>query len=148
MVREARYEDLDKILELYLHLHDREVPVRDETLERTWEKILADENYHLIVCEEDGLIVSSCTCIVVPNLTRTVRPYMLIENVVTHSDHRNKGYAGECLAFARRIADRNNCYKMMLMTGSKDPATHWFYEKCGFSSKDKTAYALWINMEY
>lgn len=25
------------------------------------------------------------------------------------------------------------CYKAMLMTGSRNPATHAFYEACGFS---------------
>ncbi|MBQ6575592.1 MAG: GNAT family N-acetyltransferase [Lachnospiraceae bacterium] len=148
MIREVKYDDLQSLLELYLHLHDKSVPAHDETLKRTWEKILSDENYHLIVCEEDGRIVSSCTCLIVPNLTRTVRPYALIENVVTHPDYRKKGCAGGCLSFARKIADENNCYKMMLMTGSKDPAIHRFYEKNGYSSKDKTAYALWINMDY
>ena len=148
MIREAEYEDLDGILELYLHLHDKSTPEHDETLTHTWEKILCDDNYHLIVYELDGRIISSCTCIVVPNLTRTVRPYALIENVVTHPDHRKCGYAGECLSYARKIADENNCYKMMLMTGSIDPAVHRFYEKNGYSSKDKTAYTMWINMEY
>ncbi|MCR5591727.1 MAG: GNAT family N-acetyltransferase [Lachnospiraceae bacterium] len=148
MVREAAYDDLDGILELYLHLHDKCIPEHDAHLEETWQKILGDEKYHLIVNEVDGRIVSSCTCIIVPNLSRTVRPYALIENVVTLSDCRGKGYAGECLAYARTVADTENCYKLMLMTGSKDPATLRFYENNGYSSKDKTAFAQWINMEY
>jgi len=49
--------------------------------------------------------------------------------VVTHAEYRGKGYAGECLDYAREIADRGNCYKMMLLTGSKKPETHHFYEK-------------------
>ena len=148
MIRQAGYDDLEGILELYLHLHDKCVPTHDETLARTWNRIQSDENYNIIVCEEDDHIISSCTCIVIPNLTRTVRPYALIENVVTHPNYRNKGYAGDCLSYAKKIATDNNCYKIMLMTGSKDPAVHRFYENNGFSSKDKTAYALWINMEY
>ena len=148
MIREAVYEDLDNILELYLHLHDKSVPEHDEHLAKTWDQIMSDDKYHLIVCEEDGRIVSSCTCIIVPNLTRTVRPYALIENVVTHADYRNRGYAGECLAYAKKIADDENCYKLMLTTGSKDPATLRFYENNGYSSKDKTAFTQWINMEY
>lgn len=148
MVREVEYKDLDALTELYLHLHDKQVPERNEHLEKTWKKILDDDKYHIIVKEVDGKLVSSCTCIIIPNLTRTVRPYALIENVVTHCDYRKKGYAGECLAFAKKLADKEDCYKMMLTTGSKDPATHRFYENNGYSSKDKTAYAQWINMEY
>ena len=148
MVREVRREDLDCLLELYLHLHEKTIPDHDEHLEKTWNEILNDKKYHIIVNEVDGKLVSSCTMIIVPNLTRTVRPYALIENVVTHSDYRKKGYAGECLDFAKQLADKENCYKLMLTTGSKDPATLRFYEKAGYSSKDKTAFAQWINMEY
>lgn len=148
MVREATYEDLDSLLELYLHLHDKRIPEHDEHLENTWNEILSDKKYHLIVCEEDGKVVSSCTCIIVPNLTRTVRPYALIENVVTHSDYRGRGYASACLSYAKEIADSQNCYKLMLTTGSKDPKTLRFYENNGYSSGDKTAFAQWVNMEY
>ncbi len=33
-----------------------------------------DLNHHLIVCEVDGKIVASCVCVIIPNLTRNVRP--------------------------------------------------------------------------
>ncbi|MBO4267507.1 MAG: GNAT family N-acetyltransferase [Lachnospiraceae bacterium] len=148
MVREVKWEDLDSLLELYLYLHDKKTPDHDDHLKSTWERILRDDKYHLIVNEVDGLIVSSCTCIIIPNLTRTVRPYALIENVVTHADHRNRGYAGECIGYAKKLAEAENCYKIMLVTGSKDSAIHRFYENCGFDSKDKIAFTLWMNMEY
>ena len=148
MIREVTYDDLDALLELYLHLHDKAVPEHNEHLEKTWNEILNNDRYHIIVCEIDGKIVASCTCIIVPNLTRTVRPYALIENVVTHADHRNKGYASDCLSYAKKIADGEDCYKMMLTTGSKDPKTLRFYENNGYSSDSKTAFAQWINMEY
>ena len=104
MIREARYEDLSQILELYLHLHETAVPEQTEHLHRAWEQIVADENHHLIVCEEDGKIVSSCVCVIIPNLTRGVRPYAFVENVVTHADHRGKGYATACLNCAKELA--------------------------------------------
>ena len=148
MIREAVYDDLDSLLELYLHLHDRSLPEHDDHLVNTWKQIMDDNKYHIIVCEEDGMLVSSCTCIIVPNLTRTVRPYAFIENVVTHTDFRNRGYASECLAYAKKIAEGENCYKLMLTTGSKDPKTLRFYENNGYNSKDKTAFAQWMNMEY
>ena len=73
--------------------------------------------------------------------------YAFVENVVTHADHRGKGYAGECLAYAKQIAEQENCYKMMLLTGSKKPETLHFYEKAGYNSSDKTAFIQWIGME-
>lgn len=143
-VREANPDELLEILALYLDLHETEISAGDERLWKTWDRILADENYHLIVCEEDGKLVSSCVCVVVPNLTRNVRPYALIENVVTAQDCRGRGYATACLDFAREIARRNDCYKLMLMTGAKDESTLEFYRRAGYNDADKTAFVQWL----
>lgn len=144
MIREACYEDLHEILELYLYLHETAIPEESTHLKQTWESIMNDKNHHLIVCEVDGEIVSSCVCVIIPNLTRNVRPYAFIENVVTHWEYRGKGYATECLDYARKIAKENNCYKMMLLTGSKEPETLNFYRKAGYNSSDKTAFIQWL----
>ena len=53
---------------------------------------MQDQNHHIIVNIVDDKIVSSCVCVIIPNLTRDVRPYAFIENVVTHADYRGKGY--------------------------------------------------------
>ena len=147
MVREVVKEDLDSLLELYLFLHEDSIPERDKHLEETWEQIIEDPNHHLLVNEIDGQIVSSCVCVIIPNLTRSVRPYAFVENVVTHAEHRRKGYAGECLTYAKKIAEQENCYKMMLLTGSKKSETRHFYEQAGYNSSDKTAFIQWIGMD-
>lgn len=144
MIREANKNDLNALLELYLNLHEDSIPNQDEHLENTWKQIMEDKNHHLIVNEIDGKIVSSCVCVIIPNLTRNVRPYAFVENVVTHADYRKKGYASECLDYARTIAKNENCYKMMLLTGSKKAETLRFYENAGYNSSDKTAFIQWL----
>ena len=144
MVREAHKDDLDSLLNLYLFLHEDSIPDHDRHLQDTWELIINDKNHHIIVNEEDGMIVSSCVCVIIPNLTRNVRPYAFVENVVTHRDYRKKGLASACLDYAREIARKENCYKMMLLTGSKDPNTLRFYESAGYNSSDKTAFIQWL----
>lgn len=144
MIREANKNDLKELLELYLYLHEDSIPNQDEHLENTWKQIMEDKNHHLIVKEVDGKIVSSCVCVIIPNLTRNVRPYAFVENVVTHADYRKKGYASECLDYARTIAKNENCYKMMLLTGSKKAETLRFYENAGYNSSDKTAFIQWL----
>lgn len=145
-IREARSEDLQTILELYLYLHEDSIPADSEQLRSTWKQIMEDDNHHLIVCEVDDRIVSSCVCVIIPNLTRNIRPYAFVENVVTHGEYRGKGYASACLNYAKQLAEENNCYKMMLLTGSKNPKTLGFYEKAGYNSSDKTAFIQWLNM--
>lgn len=146
MIREADKNDLKEILQLYLFLHETSVPEESEQLNKTWNYIIGDENHHLIVCEAEGKIVASCVCVIIPNLTRNVRPYAFIENVVTHKDYRKKGYATACLNYARQIAENNNCYKMMLLTGSKEEETLNFYRNAGYNSSDKTAFVQWMEM--
>lgn len=146
MVREAINKDLEEVLQLYLNLHEESVPERSEHLIATWNQIVEDENHHLIVNIIDHKIISSCVCVIIPNLTRNVRPYAFVENVVTHRDYRGKGYATECLNYAKDIAEKQNCYKMMLLTGSKEQKIMDFYRHAGYNNTDKTAFIQWINV--
>ena len=144
MVREATKNDLNNLLQLYLHLHEDKIPQDSQNLRETWETIQGDRNHHIIVNERDGILVSSCVCVIILNLTRNIRPYAFIENVVTHEKYRGCGYATECLHYAKQIAVENNCYKMMLLTGSKEKSTLDFYSNAGYNSSDKTAFVQWL----
>ena len=144
MVREAVKEDLSELLNLYLFLHEKDIPKNSSRLDNTWNTIIEDKNHHIIVNEINGKILSSCVCVIIPNLTRDVRPYAFIENVVTNEEYRGKGYATECLDYAKEIAIKNNCYKMMLLTGTKKESTLNFYKNAGYNSEDKTAFIQWL----
>ena len=145
MIREIKPDDLDGLLDLYTHLHNDSLPEKSDRLLELYEKILKDENHHIIVAEEDGKLVSSCVCVIVPNLTHNLRPYALIENVVTDEAYRNRGLATACLSYAKELAIRENCYKLMLMTGSKLESTLKFYENAGYNRHDKTAFIQWLD---
>lgn len=140
MVREIERTELNALLALYTHLHEKNMPEWSEHLKRTWEAITQDKNHHIIVNIVDGRMVSSCVCVVIPNLTRGIRPYALIENVVTHPDYRGMGHVTACLDCAKAIAIKEHCYKIMLLTGSRDAATLRFYDRAGYNSKEKAAF--------
>lgn len=144
MIREIMKNDLDGLLRLYMQLHDNPMPEKTPELLRIWDCILQDKNHHVIVAEENGKIVSSCVCVIIPNLTHNQQPYAFIENVVTDVNCRKKGLATQCLNFAKQIALKENCYKMMLLTGSKKESTLNFYRKAGYNCEDKTAFIQWI----
>ena len=143
-VREIKENELSDLLALYTHLHELGVPENSEHLQNTWSVICRDGNHHIIVCEVDGKLVSSCVCVIIPNLTRNIRPYAFIENVVTHADYRGKGYATACLNHAKDLAIKANCYKMMLLTSSKTESTLNFYKRAGYNCTDKTAFIQWL----
>lgn len=144
VIREIVESDLNKLLELYIQLHDNSMPQPNEQLFGLWLSIIKDDNHHIIVAEENGRILSSCVIVIVPNLTHQQRPYALVENVITDINHRMQGLATACLDYAKEIAKQKNCYKIMLLTGSKQDSTLRFYERVGYNSQDKTAFIQWL----
>lgn len=144
MIREIIPSDLHSLLSLYTQLHNNPMPDEKEKVERLWKGILEDTLHHIIVAEEDKKIVSSCVCVIIPNLTHGQRPYAFVENVITDEQYRGRGYATACLDYARKLAIKENCYKIMLLTGSKKEETLRFYERAGYNANDKTAFIQWI----
>lgn len=139
--RQIKPSELDDLLDLYHQfLGDGDpLPERAE-VEAVWATILTMPHHQCLVAEVDGKVVASCVLQMIPNLRRGTRPYAIIENVVTHGDYQRRGIGTSLLHHALAIAWGQNCYKAMLMTGSKDPATLRFYEKAGFAQGVKTGF--------
>lgn len=144
MIREAVISDFEPLMKLYTQLHNNSLPEPSTELIAMWDQIVNDKNHHIIVAEEDSQIVSSCVCVIIPNLTHNQQPYALIENVITDTKYRKKGLATACLNYAKELAMNKNCYKMMLLTGSKSESTLEFYRRAGYNSEDKTGFIQWI----
>lgn len=144
MIREIKKDELEKLLDLYAFLLKNGPQEIDFDLMKLWDEITQDPNHHIIIAEKDGLLVSTCVCLIVPNLTQKMRPYAFIENVVTHPDYRKNGYATGCLNYAKELAQSKGCYKMMLLTGSTDEHVHKFYQDAGYNCQDKTGYIQWL----
>ena len=140
-LREVRPDELPQLLQLYHHLHAADAPLPAmEVVDTAWRQMLAQPGMQVFVAEHAGALVSSVTLLIAPNLTRGVRPYALIENVVTDPAWRGHGIATQLLQLAQRTAWDAGCYKAMLMTGRKDEATLRFYRQAGFVDGDKTAF--------
>ncbi|MBB6484303.1 GNAT family N-acetyltransferase [Rhizobium lusitanum] len=140
-IRPITAADLPTLIALYQHLNADD-PVPELSLaQRRFAEILAHPGMTIFAAFDGAKAVSSVTLAVIPNLTRGGAPYALIENVVTHADCRQRGLAGTVIRKAIATAWDKDCYKVMLLTGSKDPATLRFYANCGFM-QDKTGYQI------
>jgi GNAT superfamily N-acetyltransferase len=142
-IRDLGREDLDALLALYRHLHEKDdaLPERPE-VERIWSEILRDPAQMYLGAFIGQALVAACNACVVPNLTRGARPYAVIENVVTHASHRRKGIGAKVV---RALVDRcwaRSCYKIMLMSGASRAQVHGFYEAIGFDKNAKQAFVL------
>ncbi|MBP1996943.1 GNAT family N-acetyltransferase [Paenibacillus eucommiae] len=98
-IRLIKQDELLELLELYKHLNKEDPELEnDDRLKTMWEQMYNDPDMHYVVADVNGELVASCVLVVIQNLTRNARPYALIENVVTHSDHRRKGFGNAVLS--------------------------------------------------
>ena len=141
VIRPALSGDLPQLLALYPHLNPADRIPSLEVAERRLDELQRYRGSAILVGIVDTSMIASCTLIVIPNLTRGGQPYGLIENVVTHADHRGRGYGKQLLQSAVKAAWDADCYKVMLMTGSKKPSTLAFYASAGFE-QNKTGFQV------
>jgi len=141
--RPLAYDDLAKLLALYDHLHRTDDPLpAQEQVEAIWVRILSDDSHLYMGGFLGETLISACNAVVVPNLTRGTRPYAVIENVVTHAEHRRTGAGTKVM---RRLIDEciaRGCYKIMLISSADRDSAHAFYESLGFDKKSKQAFVL------
>lgn len=90
MVRKILENELNELLELYLHLHEDSVPAMSEHLRKTWKTIVQDKNHHIIVNVVDGKIG-------------------LLSSMFTNPDYRRKGIAKELLSRVVKEAKDYGC---------------------------------------
>lgn len=140
-IRPAHRTDLTALLDLYIHLDPNDVRCAPDKADEVLNRLLRYEGSVILVGAIGNELVTSCTVIVIPNLTRGGTPYALIENVVTHADYRGRGFGQRVLRAAVERAWAEGCYKAMLMTGSKKPSTISFYEAAGFE-QSKTGFQV------
>ena len=140
MIREAELEDFDGVKRLYAQLNPDDPVVSDGRDAPVFETIVVSDHLYLFVGVVDEKLVATCYLNFIPNMTRNVSPYCIIENVVTERELRNQGYGKAIIKHALDVAWAFGCYKVMLQTGSKRESTHYFYKSCGFSATDKFAF--------
>jgi len=140
IIRKARNTDAHDLKVLYYD-YLTQFPPKEEQDMYLWsnllEKFEKDDNIHLLVVEEDGKVISSVHMTIIENLTHNVSPFAVIENVVSHVNYRNKGYASALLEKASEVAKEHRCYKVFLETGSNKESTLNFYRNNGFAIDEK-----------
>ncbi len=114
-VRAIALSELDDLLALYRQLHDVDDPLPDRsTVEAIWQELLDNPRYKYFGAYTATGLVSSCTLTVIPNLTRGCKPYGVVENVVTHTEHRERDMAKRyspklCPSRGRKAATKSCC---------------------------------------
>lgn len=137
--RLAREGDLSGLLALFTV---SDVSLASADPEAIWVAMLKHPGLATFLLEEQGIIVATASLISAPNLLREGRGHGFLENVVTHPQHRGRGFGRAVVRAALDHAWSQNCYHVLMQSGRADPRVHRFYEILGFRPGLRTAYVV------
>ena len=141
IIRPVVRDDLAGLLGLYRQLNPADHLLDSQVADTVFSRLLESDFHTVFVAEESGILVASCALSIIPNLTRGARSYGVIENVVTHDQHRRRGLGRSVMAAALNMAWDAGCYKVRLSSG-RDENTLRFYDKIGFKRSGKTFFEM------
>ena len=135
IIEKLKKEDIPQILELYKELVDYEnnLPVSQQV----YEKMLADDNYYLLVAKDGDTIMGSVLGVVCYSLPVLGKSFMVVEDVVVKKEYRRHGVGKKLFEEIDRIALEKDCLYSMLVSGHERKEAHIFYERQGYDEKVK-----------
>lgn len=140
-IRAVELADLDGLLALYAQLNPLDPVLPADVARERFGALISHPGLTVLGAFDGNRLVASCVLHVLPNMTRGAMPYALIENVVTDAAERRRGHGQRVIRAAAAKALADGCYKVMLLTGRKDPGVISFYESCGFT-QSKTGFQM------
>ncbi|MFG1844671.1 GNAT family N-acetyltransferase [Micromonospora carbonacea] len=135
ILREAVRADLPAILALLADDvlgRTRDVGEVDDAYERAFADISADPRNHLVVADDDGVVVGCLQITYIPGLGRHGAERSLVEAVRVRSDRRGQGLGGEMIRWAIDQARQRGCGLVQLTTDKSRADAHRFYLALGF----------------
>ena len=133
-IRPVMISDLADLRVLLSYLHNLKPWQDDQDIaaEVTLLRISQDGGRHLLVSEKDGLLVGTADLTLITNLTRGLKSFGIIENLVVAPNYRRQGIGEALLKEAILIAQQENCYKVELVSSSQREGG--LYKKLGFNA--------------
>jgi GNAT superfamily N-acetyltransferase len=144
-VRRAVSGDLDALREVLAFLHDGPPWSDDEGIRarEALERIVNDPRRALLLALVAGAPAGTIDVNVCTNLTRHVRPFAIIENVVVVPAARRQGVGRRLMAEALDFAQAQGCYKAQLVSANQRDAAHHLYAALGFDA-DVSGYRRYL----
>ena len=131
-IRKVEFSEIDGVLDLIDEFDRRRSPWPSETNKREIFNAIELTGGCIFGAFNHNKIIGTCTVNICPNFSWSGRSYAIIENVIVSKTYRNKGIGKLLLLSAKLYAEKYNCYKVALMTGSKEESVLNFYKSAGF----------------
>jgi ribosomal protein S18 acetylase RimI-like enzyme len=133
-VRDARPEDLGRLLELYSLLegpYTEGKALAGPEAENLFTRILLDPNQQTLVAEDYGEIVGTLVVAILPNLAHGGEPYAVVENVAVDEEHRGESVGSALMREGVARARKAGAYKLALCSNLEREESHSFYRSIG-----------------
>lgn len=142
-LRELNEKDLESLIKLYEQLDGANENYSVEDARKIWKaEIEGNKKLKYFGAVENGKVISTCYCMIIPNLTRLGSSVAFVENVVTDKEYRGRGLGRKVMEMAIEFARENDCYKVILQSGSWRKEAHQFYKNLGFDGESKKAFIM------
>ena len=132
-IREARGEDVERVLELY---REGEIGAEDPfPAEEARAKLAAFRkypSYRVFVAEFEGEISGTYELLIMDNLAKRGRKSAIVEDVAVAKRHQGRGIGRAMMQHAMQLAKDARCYKLTLSSNLNRDEAHRFYEALGF----------------
>ena len=137
-IRKAKPDDLRSLLHLYDHLRGGlawvQRPPMSATLshQRALELMLKDRNIHVLVLEEGGKVVGTCTLYILQRVYWSGKPWAILDSIVVGEGVQGQGMGTKLIRHALGLARKAGCSQVNLTSNTKRTRAHRFYESLGF----------------
>ena len=115
----AKYDDLSEIAELYELFWGDKTNV-DEMVQK-FDKIMKDDNYHLLIAKIEGKIVGTIFGVICEELYGECKPFLVMEDLIVKKEFRRAGVARALLLQIESIGREHDCSQIQFITESNPP---------------------------
>ncbi|WP_175640485.1 GNAT family N-acetyltransferase [Metabacillus schmidteae] len=132
-IHELNKHDLPAYLELLREL-DQDQVLSLEAGEELLTNIAGYPFYKVYLVKNDqDQILGTFSLLICDNFGHGGRKFAIVENVVVHPTHKQKGIGKNMMELARTISAEEGCYKIMLSSNQARTDAHAFYDSLGFT---------------
>jgi len=144
-IREARGEDIERVLELY---REGEIGAEEsfspEEARAQLEAFRKYPSYRLFVAEFEGEVSGTYELLIMDNLAKRGRKSAIVEDVAVAKQYQGHGIGRAMMQHAVQLAKDARCYKLALSSNLNRHDAHLFYEALGF---EKHGYSFRVKIE-
>jgi GNAT superfamily N-acetyltransferase len=112
---------------------DAWTPENRPAYEKAMDALLADPGEHLLVAEEQGILIGSMIATILVELTGRGRPHVLFRSIQIAATHRNRGIGAAMMAYAEDESRQWGVAVAELTSSHKRKDAHRFYDRLGYA---------------